>query len=156
MSFISTKLDQVRLADLAKDPLWSPRRIDLPAAVAAHAALRAALPARSTNGTLYAEFRSETLGFTVRIGYEWDGPAYHAAEFGVERASRRTRWKGSAQGSVGGGRGRQVDAPGALPIGDFPLDTLHIGGDRISALLASQDGFEDRAHRFLLPVVLAG
>ena len=78
MSFISTKLDPVRLADLAKDTLWSPRRIDLPAAVAAHAALRAALPARSTNGTIYAEFRSETLGFTVRIGYEWDGPAYHA------------------------------------------------------------------------------
>ena len=31
-----------------------------------------------TLGTLYAEFKSETLGFDVRLGYEWDGPVYHA------------------------------------------------------------------------------
>ena len=48
MSSISTYPDPVRLADLAADPDWAPyaRKIDLPAATAAHAALHKALQAK--------------------------------------------------------------------------------------------------------------
>ena len=79
-------------ADIQRSDWERARRIDLPAAVAAHAALRAALPARATTGTLYAEFISETLGFTVRIGYEWDGPAYHARHPQVAGAEITEVW----------------------------------------------------------------
>ena len=65
-------------ADVQRAEWERAKRIDMPAAIVAFSELRALQAARSTTGTLYTEFRTQTLGFTVRFGYEWDGPSYHA------------------------------------------------------------------------------
>lgn len=76
MTFMSSHLDPDRVADLAADPDWAARKIDMPAAKAAYEALQVALLAkRQTPGVSYAEFRSEFMGCDVRIGYQWEETA---------------------------------------------------------------------------------
>ena len=78
MSDMSTKLDPERLADLSRDPLWSPRRYPV---------IPPALPGfKATKGITYTDMISPTLGGEIKVGFDFDNHEWaedHSADLAV-------------------------------------------------------------------------